>query len=711
MATLEKIRSKSVLLLIVIGVALLAFIVGDAITNSRNLFGDHTTVAKIGSSKIGFQEYQNKREELNNRLEEARKQNPEQFANFDAQVLSQMALDQLIQEEILLSAANKAGIKTSGNLLRYYMIENPQSQEVMDLVRQLNQSGLSVQTPQQAYEIIFNPKRNGLTDAQMAPFQRSWIALENRMKEQLKGMIYQRVLSGTVKANDLDKRALYNDYVTTTSVNVAFLPFGALDPKAYPVTAVEIKEAYNKKKNMYKVEEETKDVSFIAVTIAPSASDLKTSQALEAKTRAQLSDSAGQASKALKKEGVMLTRNSFRASDIPAGEVKDFVTSAAKGQVKTIYNNLQGFNIIRMGNRTETVDSIKINVVSVASQKLGDKVLAALNGGLNVDSVSKRFPADSVMAQPSQWVPLFSAQGPTNAIEESMLDSLKHAGGKYIALQSSPQGMVLAKIVEQKAPVAVYNYDEATYVLGPSSKTINDERAKLEKFLAANTTAEDFNKNAEKAGFTLQKYSFTQSTPAVPRMMGMNAYFPESRQVVRWVMIDGKPGKVSHIYENKNAVSPALYVAAVNNSYDEYVPVENEDLNALLTREVRASKAGDKLVSQYSKNTQSLGAAAKAMGTSVREYPTFRFAQGAGIGDAKLIGRINGTKADKKVVISKGTDGVYVYQIINKGKENFPFNNDVYQQQYFQLVNPNLMEMIKGDKKIKNTIYKFEAGE
>ena len=53
MATLEKIRSKSVFLIVVIGVALLAFIIGDAITNSQNLLGDHTTVAKIGKEKIG----------------------------------------------------------------------------------------------------------------------------------------------------------------------------------------------------------------------------------------------------------------------------------------------------------------------------------------------------------------------------------------------------------------------------------------------------------------------------------------------------------------------------------------------------------------------------------------------------------------------------------------------------------------------------------
>lgn len=45
MATLEKIRSKSVLLLIIIGVALLAFVIGDFFTSGRTLFGTGTTVA------------------------------------------------------------------------------------------------------------------------------------------------------------------------------------------------------------------------------------------------------------------------------------------------------------------------------------------------------------------------------------------------------------------------------------------------------------------------------------------------------------------------------------------------------------------------------------------------------------------------------------------------------------------------------------------
>ena len=56
MATLEKIRNKSVLLFVIIIVALLAFILGDFLTSGRTYFGDPTTVAKAGGQKVEYQE-------------------------------------------------------------------------------------------------------------------------------------------------------------------------------------------------------------------------------------------------------------------------------------------------------------------------------------------------------------------------------------------------------------------------------------------------------------------------------------------------------------------------------------------------------------------------------------------------------------------------------------------------------------------------------
>lgn len=711
MATLEKIRSKSVFLIIVIGVALLAFIVGDALTNSRNIFGDTTTVAKVGNTKIDITEYQRKREELNDQLEEARRQNPEQYANFDTQILPQLALNQLIQETLLKEAADRAGIRSTGNLLRYYMLENSQNPEVMKILRALNSAGIAAQTPQQAYEIIFNPKRNGRTDAEMEPYQRAWLAAEKTTGSQMKDMIYQRLLAGTVKANDLDKKALYNDYVATTSVDVAYLPFGQLDAKKYPVSDAEIQEAYNKDKELFKVDAPTREVGFIAVTVMPSAADRAAAQALAKKTVAALSGSKGALPKDIKKEGVSLTHRSLRASDIPAGPVKDYVLNAPADSVKLIRENIQGFTAVRMGARSTEVDSIQINVVSTATDRLGQRVMASLNGGLPVDSISVRFSADSVAPQLAQWIPLYGEDGPTNALPQSTLDSLVNAGGKFISLQAGPQGMVMAQLVKQNPPVTVYEFDEVEYTLSPSSKTLADETSKLEKFLGANNTAEKFAANAAKAGYNLQNFTLTANDPAVPRFQGFNQYYPDSRAVMRWIMIDGEEGQVSHIFESKSSANPTLYAVAIDSEYDEYAPVSNKNVREVLTDKVRRSKAGDKLVAQYSKKTQSLASAAQAMGVQPRNYDKFRFGANSGVSDPAVTGAIAGAKADKKVVIVKGEDGVYVYQVTGHATESFPFNDQMYEQQYYQLVNPNLVLMLQGNEKVKNNIYKFEAGE
>ena len=712
MATLEKIRSKSGLLIVVIGLALLAFIVGDALTNSRNLFGDHTTVAKVGGEKIDYTEYQRKREELNSQLEMARKQNPAQYANFDNQLLAQMAIEQLVGERLLDRAVSRAGIRTGSELLRFYVLDNPvNTQRLSEIIQQLNAQNLNVATPQQAYEVIFNPKQHGLTDADMAPFQRAWIAMEQETATMVARQTYQRLLYGTVKANDLDKKALYDDFVATSTVDLAILPYGPLDEKKYKVSDAEVSALYDQEKNRFKVQEPTKDVSFISVNITPSDADRNEAKRLAQTALKSLSDSAGGSlDKDMRKAGVSVERRSLRASDIKKGAVKDFVLGASDNQVQLISENMRGFTIVKkIGQRAE-VDSIQLNIVQVLGSSLPARVLSALNGGLAADSVAARFSADSVMVQTEQWIPLFTAQGKTGALQDAQLDSLANAGSNYVTLMSTAEGAVLAKVTKRNAPVSVYEFDEVTYDLKPSTKTVDDARNKLEKFLAANKTSADFNKNAGKSGYNVQKYSLTQSSPAVPRMMGMRNYYPDSRQVVRWVMIDGKPGEVSHIYESKDSDNPALYAVAVDAAYDDYVPVSNEEAKQYFTDKARRAKAGDELVKKYTPNAKTVASAAQAMGVQAAQ-PKLGLTRKGAVRDAKVLGKILGAKPGSSAVIVKGDDGVYVYRVVSTDTEKFPYNAGQYEQQYFQMVNPQLQDMLRGADKVVNNSYKFEAGD
>lgn len=713
MATLEKIRSKSVLLIVIIGVALLAFIVGDALTNSRNLFGDHNTVAKIGGKKIEYTEYQRKREELNQQLEQMRQANPRQYANFDSQVLGQMAVEQLVGEKLLDNAVKALGIESSPEQLRFFVLENPINREAMTaIISGLNSAGFSVQTPAQAYEMIFNPKRNGMSEEQAKPFQNAWVAMEEETKQLIKRQKYQQLLAGTVKANELDKKALYNDYVATNDISLVYRPYGNLDEKKYPVSDAEINEAYNSEKSLYEVYEPTKEVSFIAIPIAASDADRAAAKKLAQDVLAALNDSTGgELPKEIKKEGVVMTRSNVRMKDVTAGAVKNFVAEAGAGAVKLVTENLRGFDIVKMGKRSYEVDSIQLNIINVAGDKLPAKVAARLNAGLPVDSLSKEFSADSVFAQKEQWIPLFAAGGATNALSSSQLDSLRNAGGKYVTVMATPQAAVLAKIVKQNAPVEVVEFEEYSYQLNPSSKTVNDEMTKLEKYLAKNNTAELFSKNAGASGYNVQKFQFTQSTPAVPRMAGYNQYFPDSRQVVGWVMINGKPGAVSRIYESKDAANPMLYAVAVDAEYDDYVPVTNADVKTYLTSKVRKQKAGKELAAEYTKAGKDLASVSKAMGVEPRSLTEFRMARGMGVNDPKVLGQIAGSKADKKLVVVPGEDGVYAFVVNANGKADMPYNEANYQQQYFQLVSPNFEEMLRGGDKLVNSSFKFEQND
>lgn len=709
MATLEKIRSKSVFLIIVIGVALLAFIVGDALTNGSKLFGNQTTVAKVGSQKIDIAEYQRKHQELTSQLEEARKQNPQQYANFDTQILSEMAVEQLVGEKLLDEAVEKAGIRSTGNQLRFYMLDNPINDKINLIIRQLASNGVQVSTAAQAYEIIFNPKRNGLSDADMAPYQRQWLAVEEETKQMIRRQTYQKLLYGAVKANELDKKSLYNDYVATADIDLAFKPYGQLDEKKYPVSASEINERYKQERYRFKVAEPTKEVSFIAVNIAPSAADINNAKALARKTVAALRDSA--LGKEMRREGLVVERRQLRASDITDQEIKNYVTSAPADSVSLISETPQGFTIVKMGKRRTELDSVMVNLVTVVGNTLPAKVMSSLNGGLPVDSIKRVFTTDSVVVQPKQWIQLFTADGPTNAIAKEQLDTLLNAGGRFVEMFNSQEGALIAQIADKRAPVEVCEYEEVNYEVKPSAKTISDERVKLEKFLAANNTAAKFNANAAKAGYTVQEFALTQSSPAVPRFQGMSLYFPGSRQVVRWVMIDGKAGEVSHIYENKDAGAPALYAVAVDSEYEDFIPVENKKVKDVLTQEIRASKAGDQMVKQYQPKASSVASAAAAMGVESKNVNAFRFGRNMNVNDPAVMGKIAGTAPGSKVILVKGTDGVYAYVVKENKKENFPYNPDSYEQQYYQLVNPDLQGMLRGDKKIKNNIYKFEAGD
>lgn len=702
------------MVIVIIAAALLAFILTDAISNGRNIFGNNTTVAKIGDDKIEYKDYQRKQQELSQRLDEARRQNPAQFDDYDSQILAKEALDQLVMEKLVNNAVDATGIRVTPELLRFYMIESPQGMlpEMQSLLQNLQRDGIPIQTPADAYSVIFEPQKYGLTEAQVKPYQQTWISLENLYEEKIGQVVYMQLLQRTFKANDLDIAAMKRDYVAKANVKVAKKPYENLEK--INVSDSELQAAYEKRKQEFKIDEITKEVGFIQVAVAPSPADQKQAQALASKVVAELK--AGDITAATRKEGLDIQRHEMRISDVKDQALKEFLETASADSANNVrlFDRGGSFMVAKLLGRTNEVDSIEMKEIRVLGNNKAfiESVLAYANSGANLDSINTKFAADSVYYQKPQWIALYSSEGDVQknlGLQENVYDSLYNSNGSYMVFEERNGITRIGTVTGKKSPKQIVEYESVDYVLQPSDKTLEDARAKLQKFIDTNNTASKFMANAAKAGYNVQEVDLTPSTPAVPMMMG--SYYPDSRSLVRWVIMDGKDGEVSKIYQNKNAVKPAFYVAAVLDTYNDYVPWDNKNVKDMLTAQVRREKAGKEMAEKY-KAKGNIAAASQAMGVEPVDIESLQSTKrDAYVTDNKVKGRILGSKPSGKMQVAQGDDGVYVFVVNSVGNEEVGMTDEQFANMFMQFHQPNPELILKGNKKIENNIYKFEQGE
>ena len=179
-------------------------------------------------------------------------------------------------------------------------------------------------------------------------------------------------------------------------------------------------------------------------------------------------------------------------------------------------------------------------------------------------------------------------------------------------VQSTPQGSVLAYVKSVKPRVPVYELETATYTLYPSKETIEKASEAMAKYVAANNTAAKMEAGAQKAGYNFNVIPVSGSTAGLPinnpqDQMALSTnpqsparYYPMASKLVSWAVTDAEPGNISEVVTNENSQNPYIYVALVEDEYEDYAPYTDSAVKKDLEARIRADKAGDQLVKQYS---------------------------------------------------------------------------------------------------------------
>ncbi len=689
MATLEKIRSKSVLLFTIIIVALLAFILGDFLTSGRTFFSDPTTLAEVDGKKINIQEFESRVQQITESNKDAN------IAEVHQYVLEQMINELLIKEEI-----EKLGIVVTSQELTNAMTG---ANALPMVIQQVQQMGM--ENPAQLYDLAYNPAKLGIdpNNEQMMVLSQNakaaWKTLEQNVTDMLLQQKYYSLFAGTLTANKLDAKALYNDQATTSKIIYAKKDYSSLSDDQFKVTDEEISALYDQHKNRFLVNETPSVlIDYIAVSITPSAAD-----------RTAARTEVNNAIAALKaKPGIEGLEGNVNIIPSRVKGPKDNVDAALKDtldkmQINDVIDLSRGDNhkIAKLLAKTTDTITAKWDALSFMGEPAKiDSVVNLLNAGTTIDTLI----AQGLIAKNPNTPAEFSLYD-TNVDENTKKIVLGAQVGKFFSPDSTNAIIRVNELVNGN----VYEYAIAEYNVEPSAQTIAKIKKDLSDYAGKNNNPEAFAKNAAAAGYTVNSANLTSSSTGIPAAFG-RSLIPSTRKGVNWAM-EADKGTVSPMFSDED--NTRVYAIAVKEIYKgDYIPASDPDVKKYLEGIAVRDKKAAKLMGDY-KNMKSLEEIAAAMGSSIDSTQvTFSNPAIAGLGMEPVVnGNVAVAASGKLVGPLKGENSVIAIKVLSQDKSNTPYDQKTFENQYnrtFSGVLSNGLPMILREKAdVENRIQKF----
>lgn len=691
MAVLEKIRQRKKILAIVIGGALLAFIVEVGFEALGRQAGN-TTAAKVGSEKIDIMSFQNRVQKESDMEQASGRQ-----VTTDPAVRQQQVLEEMITEKLLEQEYEAVGIAVTDNEITELMTGKNPTPQAVQFAQQCG-----VATPAELNKVLNDPKNvnNPEAQAQLAEIKMRWSELTNDVVEQYKAYKLQNLVMGCLQANDLDREQMVDEQNNIAYINFVKKDFASLADDKYPVSDAEIKAEWDKNKQLFALEEELRAIHFIAVPINPSKEDIDLAKKVADQAYAALQKGNGIDSVRVLGSVKVEAGNKVEASQLPAG-VKSFAQNSEVGATMRDTTTAPGqYKMFKLTAKEVSLDSVKASFVAVPGAKAAqDSALAMLKAGKPAAEVTKAFK--DAQAQEDQWIRVAS-------YPDSIKSRVANAGAEYVVYDSNPQGAVFIKVAEKKPAKTFYTVATVSHEAYAGQKTGEDLRNKLEQYLSKNKNIADFIKNAASAGYNAIETVVTPNTP----QLGMSNYgmgIKDTRKAIKWAF-ENKKGVVSPVFTDNNDY---LIVVAIDDIYDgDYRPHTDKDIKEFLTAKVRNAKKGDDLMKQFNGKAKDLNGYAKVMGSKVDTTQvifgndmTPMLADEPGI-----IGRVAAAKQGQVVGLWKGQNGVYAFQVTKVEKSERKMTKEELNMRYAQSHGVNmqyLMAALAKATKIERNLINF----
>ena len=661
--------------MIVVGVALFAFLAGDA----WRVLQPHQTneIGEVNGETLSAQDFQAMIEEYKE-YNSGRDTQSEQASN----EANDMVWNRYLQNQLVKHEAEELGLVVS-------------AEEIKDIIEEGTH-------PYLAYTPFKNPQTNAFDKdllkkflADYATMKRAnvnsqeaeyytkmygfWKYVENMIIEGRLAEKYQALISQSIISTGLEAETSFAGRVNQADFMMAAVPYSSIDDADITISDSELKSLYNKKKELFKVfpQVETRDIKYIDVHVTASTEDRNAIEKEVAEYTAQLATTDEDMASFIRSTGSKVSyADLYLNKDVFPQDVVSRMDTVAMGKVFGPYYNMSDntFNSFRVLSKATMPDAVEFRQIMVYDQDinrvrtLADSITTALKGGADFAEVAKIYGQDGA----KNWLKAeqYEAQERFSADDMKFIKAVTTASVNEVKNLEMGQARVILQVTDKKDMKDKFKVAVIKRDVNFSKETYNQAYNNFSQFIAANPTKEALVANAEENGYRILD---RQGMSAAEHMVGgLNG----TKEALRWVFA-AKKGEVSGLFEcGENDHMLVVAVEGINeDGYRSFESVR-ESLRAELLRDKKAEKimADMKNVesfAQYATLPHAVSDTVKHVTFSAPAYiPALRSSELV-VSSYVPVAKMNETSAPMK-----GNAGVIVLKKIAEEKSNDTYNQE-----------------------------------
>ena len=648
MAVLSKIRERSMFLIIIIGLALFAFVLdpstlGDFFNSSKV-----NEVGEVNGESISRQEFANE-------LESYKQQTGGRVSEMQA---AKTVWDNIVRKKLYAKQLGEAGITIGeadvwNEILKASFVQNnPQYQ---------NELGMFDES--KFKQFLANEKEN------QTELWAQWSNYMSRIKDNIEKTTYDNLVNSGLSASLKEGEFQYFTDNTKMNTQFVYVPYSSVADSLITLKKSDIQSYINDHKDLFQVEA-SRDISYVKFDINPTQGD---KEAIQKEVASYVEDL-----KIATDPSVFISENNsdtninsnFQYKNFINQDVADEIYALKEGEVFGPYEDKGFYKISKVTEVVKMPDSVRashILIPFVGSQratpdvtrtedeakKLADSIFKVVKRKKSkFADLAQEFSSDKGSAAKGGDLDWFTYNRMTPAFRDYSFNNKKGD----IDVVKSPFGFHIIRIDDQKNNQKVIKLATFSRKIIASEDTENDIFRKAEQFALEISKGSNY--------FETAKNNDYKTRPAVGlKVLDENVPgIGNQRQIVSWAF--NKETSVGTF--KRFDLEGSHVVAFVTSSADKglmSVEKATNRIRPILINERKASLIKDKLEGE---NLQEI---AKSNNTNVRTASniTLKSPTISGVGvEPKVVGAMYNSEINKLYTAIEGTKGVYSFKVIKR---------------------------------------------